>query len=72
MVSALEAQGNYFYLDSRVLPQNNPRWRRRETTGKEMEMHCGLHISTIYKRAGERGLPYISMIEKPKHREAGG
>jgi hypothetical protein len=37
-----------------------------------MEMHCGLHISTIYKRAGERGLPYISMIEKPKHREAGG
>lgn len=74
-IAAAKIRGVKFGREKKPLPEDFDlwylRWRRREITGKEMEMHCGLHISTIYKRAGERGLPYISMTGKPKHKEAG-
>ncbi len=41
------------------------RWRRNEITGREMAAHCGVHISTVYNRVRERGLPFESMTGNP-------
>ena len=40
------------------------RWRRREITGKTLCDHLGIHITTVYRWAGERGLPFQSMTGK--------
>lgn len=40
------------------------RWRCREITGKTLCEHLGIHISTVYRWAGERGLPFHSMTGK--------
>lgn len=40
------------------------RWRNREITAKEMADHCGVHITTVYHRIHERGLPFQSIRGK--------
>lgn len=40
------------------------RWRRKEITSREMAEHCGVHITTVYHRVRERGLPFQSMTGK--------
>lgn len=72
-IAAAKKRGVKFGRDKKPLPEDFDawylRWRHREITGKEMEAHCGLHISTIYERARERGLPYTSMTGRPKRRK---
>lgn len=72
-IAAAKERGVKFGRNKKPLPEDFDtwylRWRHREITGKEMEMHCGLHISTIYERARERGLPYTSMTGKPKRQK---
>ena len=40
------------------------RWRRREITSKTLCEHLGIHITTVYRWASERGLPFQSMTGK--------
>lgn len=64
-IAAAKERGVKFGREKKPLPEDFDiwylRWRRREITGKELEQHCRLHISTIYNRARERGLPFTSL-----------
>ena len=70
-IAAAKKRGVKFGREKKPLPEDFDqwylRWRRREITGREMAEHTGLHISTIYKRARERGLPFLSMTGKATH-----
>lgn len=69
-IAAAKKRGVKFGRGKKPLPEDFDawymRWRNKEITGKEMANHCGLHISTVYEKAKERGLPYTSMTGKPK------
>lgn len=69
-IAAAKKRGVKFGRGKKPLPEDFDawymRWRNKEITGKELANHCGLHISTVYEKAKERGLPYTSMTGKPK------
>ena len=70
-IAAAKARGVVFGAEKKEMPDDFDewyyRWRRREITSREMAAHCGVHISTVYSRVRERGLPYQSMTGKPSH-----
>ncbi len=72
-IAAAKKRGVKFGRNKKPLPEDFDawymRWRDGEITGKELANYCGLHISTIYEKAKERGLPYTSMTGKPKRHE---
>ena len=68
-IAAAKAKGVRFGPEIKPMPDDFDewyfRWRRKEVTGREMAEHCGVHISTVYNRVRERGLPFQSMTGKP-------
>lgn len=70
-IAAAKARGVVFGAEKKEMPDDFDewyyRWRRKEITSREMAAHCGVHISTVYSRVRERGLPYQSMTGKPSH-----
>lgn len=70
-IAAAKARGVKFGAERKEMPDDFDewyfRWRRREITGREMADHCGVHITTVYHRARERGLPFQSMTGKKSH-----
>ena len=67
-IAAAKARGVKFGREKKPLPKDFDewylRWRKREITSKELSEHLGLHITTIYHRAKEQGLPFTSMTKK--------
>ncbi len=59
-IAAAKARGVKFGAERKPVPEDFDewflRWRRREITGKALCEHLGIHISTAYRWAGERGL----------------
>ena len=70
-IAAAKARGVVFGAEKKKMPDDFDewyyRWRRKEITSRDMAAHCGVHISTVYSRVRERGLPYQSMTGKPSH-----
>ncbi len=71
-IAAAKARGVVFGAERKEMPDDfdewYDRWRRREITGQEMAEHCGVHISTVYHRVRERGLPFQPMSGKGRPR----
>ncbi len=71
-IAAAKARGVKFGAERKPVPEDFDewflRWRRREITGKALCEHLGIHISTAYRWAGERGLPFQSMTGKKPRR----
>jgi len=67
-IAAAKARGVRFGAERKPVPEDFDewylRWRRREITGKALCEHLGIHITTVYRWAGERGLPFQSMTGK--------
>ena len=67
-IAAAKARGVKFGAERKPVPEDFDewylRWRRREITGKALCEHLGIHITTVYRWAGERGLPFQSMTGK--------
>lgn len=67
-IAAAKARGVKFGADRKPVPADFDewylRWRCREITGKTLCEHLGIHITTVYRWAGERGLPFHSMTGK--------
>lgn len=67
-IAAAKAKGVKFGRKKKPLPKDFNewylRWRRREITAQELSKHLDLHITTIYQRAREQGLPFVSMTKK--------
>jgi len=67
-IAAAKARGVRFGAERKPVPEDFDewylRWRRREITGKTLCKRLGIHISTVYRWAGERGLPFQSMTGK--------
>ena len=67
-IAAAKARGVKFGAERKPVPEDFDewylRWRRREITGKALCEHLGIHISTVYRWAEERGLPFQSMTGK--------
>ena len=67
-IAAAKARGVRFGAERKPVPEDFDewylRWRRREITGKALCEHLGIHISTVYRWAEERGLPFQSMTGK--------
>ena len=71
-IAAAKARGVVFGAERKELPDDFEewyfRWRRREITSKQLSEHCGVHITTIYHRAKELGLPLQSIRgRRPGH-----
>lgn len=64
-IAAAKARGVVFGAERKEMPDDFDewyfRWRNREITAQEMADHCGVHITTIYHRIRERGLPFQSV-----------
>ena len=71
-IAAAKARGVVFGAEIKPMPDDFDewyfRWRRKEITSREMAEHCGVHISTVYNRIRERGLPFQSMTGKKGRR----
>ena len=71
-IAAAKARGVKFGAERKPVPEDFDewylRWRRREITGKTLCEHLGIHITTVYRWAGERGLPFQSMTGKKSRR----
>ena len=67
-IAAAKARGVVFGAERKEVPDDFDewyfRWRHREITGNQMADHCGVHISTVYHWARERGLPFQSIRGK--------
>ena len=67
-VSSTKARGIKFGREKKEVTEEFDewylRWRRREITGNDMCDRFGMHISTIYQKARERGLPFTPMNGK--------
>ena len=67
-IAAAKARGVKFGAKRKPVPEDFDvwylRWRRREITSKTLCEHLGIHITTVYRWAGERGLPFQSMTGK--------
>lgn len=67
-IAAAKARGVVFGAERKEMPDDfdewYDRWRNREITAKEMADHCGVHITTVYHRIHERGLPFQSIRGK--------
>ena len=64
-IAAAKARGVVFGAERKEMPDDFDewyfRWRNREITAREMAAHCGVHITTVYHRVRERGLPFQSV-----------
>lgn len=64
-IAAAKARGVKFGREKKEVTEEFDewylRWRRREITGNDMCDRFGMHISTIYQKARERGLPFTPM-----------
>lgn len=67
-IAAAKARGVKFGAERKRVPEDFDewylRWRRREITSKTLCEHLGIHITTVYRWASERGLPFQSMTGK--------
>ncbi len=67
-IAAAKARGVVFGAERKEMPDDfdewYDRWRNREITAREMADHCGVHITTVYHRIHERGLPFHSVRGK--------
>lgn len=67
-IAAAKARGVKFGAERKPVPEDFDewylRWRRREITSRTLCEHLGVHITTVYRWAGERGLPFQSMTGK--------
>ena len=67
-IAAAKARGVKFGAERKPVPEDFDewylRWRRREITSKTLCEHLGIHITTVYRWAEERGLPFQSMTGK--------
>ena len=64
-IAAAKARGVVFGAERKEVPDDFDewfyRWRRREITSSQMAEHCGVHVTTVYRWAKERGLPFQSI-----------
>ena len=64
-IAAAKARGVVFGAEKKEMPDDFDewyyRWRRREITSSQMAEHCGVHVTTVYRWAKERGLPFQSI-----------
>ena len=64
-IAAAKARGVIFGAKAKPMPDDFDawyfRWRRREITSSQMAEHCGVHVTTVYRWAKERGLPFQSI-----------
>ena len=64
-IAAAKARGVVFGAERKEIPDDFDewfhRWRRREITSSQMAEHCGVHVTTVYRWAKERGLPFQSI-----------
>ena len=67
-IAAAKARGVRFGAERKPVPEDFDewylRWRRREITAKTLCEHLRIHITTVYRWATERGLPFQSMTGK--------
>ena len=64
-IAAAKARGVVFGAERKEVPSDFDewfyRWRRREITSSQMAEHCGVHVTTVYRWAKERDLPFQSI-----------
>ena len=67
-IAAAKARGVVFGAQKKEMPEDFEewyfRWRNREITAQEMADHCGVHVTTVYHRVHEQGLPFQSVRGK--------
>ncbi|MCI9578080.1 MAG: recombinase family protein [Oscillibacter sp.] len=67
-IAAAKARGVKFGAERKPVPEDFDewylRWRRGEITGQVLCEHLGIHVTTVYRWARERGLPFRSMTGK--------
>ena len=71
-IAAAKARGVVFGAERKEIPDDFDewfyRWRRREITSSQMAEHCGVHVTTVYRWAKERGLPFQSIRGRYSYR----
>ncbi len=59
-IAAAKARGVKLGREEAVMPPDFEewfyRWRRGEITSAELAQHCGVHVTTVYRHARQRGL----------------